>query len=214
VAIWTTQTKRSAQPWLDAIFGELSAKFKFKWYKEDCYIVERDNILVKDTLQVVAAYPDYGFDKTLFVDHNFISGATFCPENALLVPEYVCGDDIFLDEWVFEIVKLMLDHLGGEGTIPEFYFGTRRPRATAYIVSVIERDEEPLSVVCKHYFDVYKHLEAKNESSEAIKKKQCKLLNTLRPDWQNTAYNNESVYSLRPIVSGEILCSSAISYTP
>jgi hypothetical protein len=76
------------------------------------------------------------------------------PGNTLLVPEYVCRDDIFLDEWVFEILKLMLDHLGGGGTIPEFYFGTRRPRATAYIVGVMERDESPLSVVRKHYFDV------------------------------------------------------------
>ena len=182
VAIWTTQTKRSAQPWLEAIFGEISAKFEFKWYREDCYIVERDDLAVKDTLQVIAAYPDYGFDRTLFVDHNFVSSATSCPGNTLLVPEYDYRDDVFLDEWVFELVKLMLDHLGGEGTIPEFFFGTRRPRATAYVVGVMERDELPISVVRKHYFDVCNHLSARNESSEEIKQKQSKILDTLRPD--------------------------------
>jgi hypothetical protein len=151
VEIWTTQTKRSAQPWLEAIFGqELFQQLEFKWYKEDCFILDRDDIAVKDSLQVVAAYPSYGYEKTLFVDHSFLSCSTSLPRNTLLIPEYVCKDDVFLDEWVFELMKLMLDHLDNEGTIPKFWFGTRRPRATAYVLDLIQSDSIPLSVVKKN----------------------------------------------------------------
>jgi hypothetical protein len=59
--------------------------------------VERDDIAMKDSLQVVAAYPEYGYDKTVFVDHSFVCTSTSLPENTLLVPEYVCRDDIFLN---------------------------------------------------------------------------------------------------------------------
>jgi hypothetical protein len=208
VGLWCSDTLIKIDPWLETILGEeICEKLRFRWFQNKTFQYG-GGIRVKESAQIAAAFPEFGYSHVLFVDHNFYSHAMSLPGNLLLVREFK-GDlpDVFMECWVWEQVKVLLNWLDRpEHTVPEFLLNTKRPRAQGIVAESFAGKSKAMTMAlaCRAVVDI--HMDTDCPGAKAARIAQEAWLDKQVPGWKHelTQPNPAAIAELDPIVSGGI----------
>ena len=199
IALWSNGKAKAETPWLEPIFGkELREKFKFTWFAERSTTVWKDDDKadVKESAIVAASYPEYGYKRTLFVDHDYIAHCASLPGNLLLVNRFEGKHpDVFMENWVWPMMKALEEFLEKGGTsVPQFFLSTKRPREQE-LVEDLRRNK-------KKHLDLAVSLQ---KNAEAERKIWEDTLDAEFPKWRDTAYDNTDMEKIVPVIPGELI---------
>jgi hypothetical protein len=209
IGFWTVEARQKEKAWMVDIFGKsLLDRLLFTWYADKTSLVGRE-ARVKESAVVAAKFPQYGYSRTLFVDHDFMSHAMSLPGNLLLTGRFSgCLPDVFLESWVWEMVKVMLDWLekpSVTSTIPHFLLSTNRPADQAQIEYACHSywQQLKLGASCRPLVD--REIESHAPGAIEARLLQQSELDTHWPTWRDVPYKNATLAKLKPVVPGDIL---------
>jgi hypothetical protein len=141
IGIWTIEASNKVKQWLPDILGRaIFDRLLFSWFGNRTTGVG-NGVIIKESAQVAAAFPQYGYGRTLFVSHDYLNHCLSLPGNLVLVRPFTGTiPDIFLEAWVWKIVRIIQDEWLAEpsptSTVPHFLFNTNRPAERACIEEI------------------------------------------------------------------------------
>ena len=165
---------------------------------------------------MAAKFKDFGYQKLLFVDHDYFSHASSLPGNLLLVREFKGRlPDVFLETWVWEIVKATVKYCSKPGiTVPHFMFNTKRPRASGLIAELIASSPKVIAMADTARALVDAGMTKWHPDSLTARKDQEAWLNVEVPHWREAMSTpnlaEAKAWHLDPIVTGD--CAILKSY--
>ena len=209
IAIWSNESSQRENSWLNYVLGsELRAKLLFTWYSNRSTVV--GTFKVKESSQVMATFPDFGYNRTVFVDHDYMSHSLSLPGNLLLVRRF-SGQllDIFLESWVWEMVTALEEFLEvPEQTVPQFFLHTKRPQEQALVEEMISHRGADLNLARGLKRLVTRECKKFAPDAEKLRKEQEDILDVEFPNWRDRPYNDTNMDNIVPVIPGERNCSA------